>query len=139
MPTFNYCPQKNYMGQLDIEDLGNCAIHIMATSSITKSMDEYYLVISTGHGKTVVLQYGPKHIDIDELPGKVMLTYQSFEYNANKIAKCISSFLSDSPVKMVSAAETVTDEVAYEACRKLVELMISNNKEESANDTDSDD
>lgn len=139
MATFRYCPQKRYMGQLDISDLGNCSIHIMATSPVTMSLDEYYLVIKTSDGRTAVMQYGPKHIGRDRLPGKVFLSYQEFEYSPSKISKCITSFLSDAPGKLVSAAEVVDPDKAYGACRGLIELMIGFGGEGSKDEADTDD
>ena len=141
MTQFSYCPQKSYMGQLDVEDIGNCAIHIMAASPITMSLDEYYMVIRTVRGRTSILQYGPRHIELKELPGKVFLSYQSFEYSPSKVGKCITSFLTDAPGKSVSAAETVDFGKAYGACRSLIELMTEpGTKEEDDDDeTDTDD
>lgn len=52
--TYEYQQTCTFDAELEIEDTGNCAI--VATTSRD---NDYYLIITTQLGWTIVIQYGP--------------------------------------------------------------------------------
>jgi hypothetical protein len=61
--VFDYLEVRSTMAQIDVEDVGNCAL-------LNRSVlgEEKYLVIKTDIGLTQVVQFGPIIPDYDELP-----------------------------------------------------------------------
>ena len=65
---FEYFYTQQAVGQLNIEDLGNCAIE-----AFNDEGSHYYLVIKTQLGQSIVMEAGPFAIDISILEKSVSL------------------------------------------------------------------
>ena len=88
MHTFDYYYVATAMGQLEIEDIGNCAIQTCTDMGAC-----YYMVITTNLGTTRFVQYGPIVPDIGVLPDKVEVLYKSMNWDSRKLAKEIDKFI----------------------------------------------
>lgn len=89
MNSFKYLYEMQATGQLDIEDIGNCAIVGMNTKDYTK----YILIIKTIDGETKVVTSGPHWVELEMPCMDYSYTYQSFQFSSYKIEKMIDKFL----------------------------------------------
>ena len=105
------------MGELEIEDLGNCTIEA--------SNDEgmfFYLQIKTSMGWTKITEYGPAMPDFAELPKSVYCAFSRIEYDDGKISKKINEFL-NTPKRNITQAQVVEDFVMYDNCKSILEYI----------------
>ncbi len=106
--TFDYLERVVVEGQIDIDNIGQCAI-------LTRNDlgEEWYLIVKTELGWTEVIEYGPAHTDFQLLPISVKQTYDRFEYNQAKIERIINKFLND-PKRLISQAEETSVYFIYQ-------------------------
>lgn len=90
---FDYMLIKTVGAQLNIDDIGDCAI--LARDDLGQ---EYYLIINTKMGWTDMIEYGPALPDFDALPKSVKYLYDRIEYSEFKIEKRIDKFLTGHPI-----------------------------------------
>lgn len=89
--TFEYCQRIMVEAQIDIPDIGECAI--LARTDLG---EEFYLLIRSELGYCHVVEYGPSIPDLSVLPASVTYTYDYFEYSQYKLEKRIEKFLNNS-------------------------------------------
>ena len=110
--TFEYMQVITVGAQLDVDDIGDCAI--LARDDLGQ---EYYLVITTYMGQTEIIEYGPCIPDIQLLPKSVSYKYYRIDYSEFRIEKAIDKFLNSNPVTFAE----VTD---METIKPLIKSMI---------------
>lgn len=115
--SYNYFETSTFLGQLDVEDIGDCAIEANNDKGLV-----YYLIIKTIYGITHCLETGPFIIDLEELPKVSNIRYFSFEFNDKKINKIIDSFLND-PNREITQAKIVDEEEVYENSRDILQYF----------------
>ena len=99
--TFDYLERVVVDGQLEVEDIGQCAIQ--ANNDLG---EEYYLITKTELGWTELLDYGPFVPDLELLPINYNIKYSRIEYNQSKIERAIDKFLND-PKRCITQAKVV--------------------------------
>lgn len=102
---FNYFQTITTNAELDIEDIGNCAIKTFTDDGI-----ERCLIIRTDLGQTRVLTLGPKLVDSNEPENKYSIIYDKFSFNAVKIKNIINSFIN---IDGITQAFSCTREDAF--------------------------
>ena len=86
--SFEYLQTVVVNGQLDVDDIGDCAI-----LGRDDQGQEYYFMTFTYMGWTEIIEYGPALPDFDVLPKSVTYKYNRIEYDEYKIEKAIDKFL----------------------------------------------
>ena len=109
------------IGQLDVDDIGNCAIEANNDEG-----NYYYMVIETNLGFTKIFEYGPVQPDFNEMCKSVTCTFDRIEFNEKKISKRIYSFL-NAPGKNITQAQIVDKEYALDGCKDIIEYMRNSN------------
>ena len=110
------------IGQLDVEDIGNCAIEANDDLGIY-----YYLVIETYLGFTKIFEYGPVQPDFNELNKSVSCLFNRIEFNDKKISKRIYTFL-NAPTRNITQAQMVDKNYALDGCKDIIEYMRDSTK-----------
>lgn len=115
--NFEYFYTKQSIGNIEIEDIGNCAIEAFNDDGLN-----FYLVVRTSMGTTNIFTFGPIWLDLEMFPANVNCTFKRIEFNEKKISREIQSFLNDPKSKITQAFEIDTDE-ALSKCRSIIEYM----------------
>lgn len=115
--TFEYFYSREAIGNLDVEDIGNCSIE--ANDDLGNF---YYMVIDTNLGFTRIFEYGPCNSDFNELPKAVGCTFNRIEFNEKQIQKRIYSFL-NAPHRNITQAQLVDRDYALDGCKDIIEYM----------------
>ena len=115
--NFEYFFSRMAMGDLEVEDIGNCAIE--ANDDIGNF---YYIVIETNLGFTKIFEYGPTQPDFNEMCKSVTCTFDRIEFNEKKIIKRIQTFL-NTPIRNITQAQVVEKEYALDGCKDIIEYM----------------
>ena len=114
---FDYLYQMQPTGALEVDDIGNCCV-----SATTATYTEYILIIKTEGGRTKIIQYGPRYIDVDTvLPSEVSYTYSEFDFNEGKIRRIIDTWLNSKT--LAQQAVLITIEEAKERIKDLVNFL----------------
>ncbi len=126
--TFDYLERVVVEGQIDIPNIGQCAI-------LTRNDlgEEWYLIIKTELGWTEVIEYGPAHVDFQLLPTSVRQTYDRFEYNEGKLERIINKFLNE-PKRLISQAEETSVFNIYHKMKNPLYTCFPEILEEAEND-----
>lgn len=111
--SFEYMQVVTVNAQLDIDDIGDCAI--IARDDLGK---EYYLVVTTLMGQTEIIEYGPSLPDMRVLNASITYKYSRFDYSEFKIEKAIEKFLNKNPI---TYAEVTTLDVIKPLLRPMIE------------------
>lgn len=107
MKTFKYYAEVNWIGELDIDHLGQCCIE-----AVNENGESSYLLVETRYGQTTVFSFGPI-VDTTYVPEKCNYNISRFEYAEGEISKKISDFLKGGKMrgeKIVQAREITRDE-----------------------------
>lgn len=112
---FKYEEHITSLSEIDIPDIGNCAI--VATTLLSY---EYVLVIETRLGYSRIFKCGPIVHDTDKLPNKLQYSYEYYEYSQSKIKTTINKFLHD---QGVVKARLCTKSEALSNCYDIIEYM----------------
>jgi hypothetical protein len=115
--NFEYFYSREAIGNLDVEDIGNCSIE--ANDDLGNF---YYIVIDTNLGFTRIFEYGPCNPDFNELPKAVGCTFNRIEFNEKQIQKRIYSFL-NAPHRNITQAQLVDRDYALDGCKDIIEYM----------------
>lgn len=115
--NFGYFYSSMAIGQLEVEDIGNCSIE--ANDDLGNF---YYMVIETNLGFTKIFEYGPVQPDFNEMCKSVTCTFDRIEFNEKKISKRIYSFL-NTPVRNITQAQMVEKDYALSGCKDIIEYM----------------
>lgn len=121
MPSFEYFTTVLVNAELEIDDIGNCAI--IASNDMGEN---YCLIIETRLGVTRILNYGPSIIDFDSLPKSVNCSFKRIDYNPTKISKTIREFLNN-PYHKITSAKQVGKEEALNVCKDMLNYMKQEN------------
>ena len=115
--NFEYFYSREAIGNLDVEDIGNCSIE--ANDDLGNF---YYMVIDTNLGFTRIFEYGPCNPDFNELPKAVECTFNRIEFNEKQIQKRIYSFL-NAPHRNITQAQLVDRDYVLDGCKDIIEYM----------------
>ena len=126
--NFEYFYSREAIGNLDVEDIGNCSIE--ANDDLGNF---YYMVIDTNLGFTRIFEYGPCNPDFNELPKAVGCTFNRIEFNEKQIEELkkileeiqngrIYSFL-NAPHRNITQAQLVDRDYALDGCKDIIEYM----------------
>ena len=96
--NFEYFYTQTAMGELEIEDIGNCVIEAVNDTGCF-----YYLCVQTTLGWTKITEYGPATPDFFELPKSVTCTFNRIEYDERKISNTVNLFLNNSKRNITQA------------------------------------
>lgn len=110
------------MGQLTVEDLGNCSIEATADNGTV-----CYLIIKTDLGVCNIMQAGPFKIGSQTLLKSVNINFQRLAYNENKLQGIIAKFLNN-PSNNITQAREINEQEVYINCINILEY-IKNNKD----------
>lgn len=108
MRSFSYLYETQATGQLDIEDIGNCAI--VAYNS--RQYLRYILIVTTVQGQTRIVFSGPHWTELEQPCYDYSYTFQSFQFSQAKIGRVIERFLNGK--FYIDQAECVEKEEALE-------------------------
>lgn len=111
---FQYLQTITMNADLEIEDIGNCAI-----KAFTDIGREYILIIETRLGWTRIYQYGPI-VQEEQWPLAVNESYFKIEFNERRIKQIIEKFLN---MVGITQAFEVTKNEALEDCKSIIEFM----------------
>lgn len=114
---FEYLYQISAMGNIDIEDIGN--VCLSATNTLYQ---EYILIIFTEQGKSKIISYGPRFVDLKIAPSSVSYTYNEIDFKQSKLIRVIEQFLNN-PKHMISQVQEITLEEAKDKIKDLVEYL----------------
>ena len=118
---FEYFFTKIAVGELDIEDIGNCVIE--AGDDIGQL---YYLKIDSTLGWSRIFEYGPCTPDFNELPKTVTCNFERIEYDEFKIQNKIKQFL-NAPKRNITQANIISDEEMFNNLIDIIEYMKNKN------------
>ena len=113
---FEYYLTQAYVGNLNIDDIGNVVIE--AKSAVGAY---YYLFIITNLGQTHIVMYGPS-IDTGLMPDKVNCTYDKISFDSKRISKTIKAFLNNSSYD-ITDAKIVTSAEALSHCTEILQFI----------------
>lgn len=119
MTSFEYLYTMQSTGQLDIEDLGNCAVVGYNSTMYTR----YILIIKTINGKTKIVISGPHWTEIEEPCAAYSYDFQVFDFSASKIEKIIDKFLNSK--FLIDQAQEVAFEEAIKYIPDVREYIIN--------------
>ena len=119
MASFEYLYTLTATGSFEIEDIGNFAI-----SCTNNIYNEYLLVVQTVYGRTRVLQYGPRKIDMNEPNFSMFCTYSEFDFSESKIESLVDKFVND-PKKIISQVTIISQEEAIARMKDLTRYLVN--------------
>ena len=117
MNSFEYFFTRTSMGELEVEDIGNCTIEASNDDGMF-----FYLNIQTNMGWTKITEYGPATPDCAELPKSVYCGFSRIEFDSRKICKKIQEFL-NSPTRNITQAQVVDDYIMFDNCKSILEYI----------------
>lgn len=106
------------MGELEIEDIGNCYIKAVDVRGIA-----FYFCAITKYGLTKILIIGPLSLDNNELLTKVTYRYEKLDFNRTKIAEKLDKMLNAQPKFELSQAMEISKEEFLEIFVNPLDLM----------------
>lgn len=112
---FPYYQTTVINAELEVEDVGNCAIKAYNDLGI-----EHILVIDTSLGWSRIFQMYPIRPDFDLLLAKTAMTYDKIPYDDRKLRRIISSFLNSNEI---TQAFVVYREEALNDCKDMLAFM----------------
>jgi hypothetical protein len=115
---FEYLYTTQAMGTIDIENIGEVCI-----SGVNAFIaQEYILIIKTEEGKSKIIQYGPRFIDLEIAPVNVSYTYNEIDYNQRKLITIIDKFINN-PKFGISQVQLIELEEAVDRIKDLREFL----------------
>lgn len=105
--TFEYLYETKATGEIDVEDIGNCAIVAYNSRMYQRAV----LIIKTVEGESRVVTSGPHWVELEQPCTEYTFSFSSFQFSSNKIEKIIDRFLSGTKF-YVDQAEVVEQEEA---------------------------
>ena len=115
-----FCRQESYLGSIDIEDYGNCAIEANNDDGLF-----WYLVISTSMGFVRVMEYGPIDPTSDKLEDSCICCFSRMEFDGKKVVRIIDNFLNKSRKSFsdITQAREISKDDALAQCKSLISYM----------------
>lgn len=108
----DYSATKTFNQTLQIDDIGNCAIHgegSFRDGRVTFPGD-YYMIVKTVMGKTTIIKWGPLMPDFTALPNTFKLEIKTCQYKELTIIREIQSFINDGLKGIHDATELLPEE-----------------------------
>ena len=105
--TFEYLYEMKATGEIDVEDIGNCAIVAYNSRMYQRAV----LIIKTVEGESRVVISGPHWVELEQPCTEYTFSFSSFQFSSSKIEKIIDRFLSGTKF-YVDQAEVVEQEEA---------------------------
>lgn len=105
--TFKYLYEMQATGELDVEDIGNCAIIAYNSRQYQRAI----LIIKTVEGQTRVVTSGPHWVELEQPCLEYTYSYSSFQFSDSKIRRIIDTFLTGTRF-YIDQAVTVEQEEA---------------------------
>lgn len=105
------------MGELEIEDTGNCVIEASNDMGMF-----WYLSIQTSLGWTKITEYGPATPDFFELPKSVSCVFNRIEYDEKKIVNSVNMFLNNSK-RNITQARVVDLDTMLDNTKSILEYI----------------
>lgn len=112
---FEYCYTTTATADIEIEDVGTFSLCAYT------QIEEYYLIVQTHYGITKIIKYGPKLIDLEELPSTVSYFYRKIDFSQSRICKIIDDFLNND--KPIISVELLDIEEAKSRIKNLVDEL----------------
>lgn len=123
---FEYKPVKMFDATIDIENIAQCALELTDSLSFN-----YYLIITTILGESIVFEYGPIVPDIKMLPKSVVCSITKVNYDLYRLKKIISTFIADRKNSKTQLVRELPMREALDLCLNPLEYMEQYLKEES--------
>ena len=114
---FNYFYEKRVNADIEIEDIGNCAIQ--AYNDDGKS---FFLIIKTDLGLSSICTYGPLIEELDLLPKVVNCKFERITYKESKLKEIIDKFLNN-PYNGITSAIEIDFNEALDKCIDILNYM----------------
>lgn len=116
----DFCKQESYIGSINIEDYGNCAIEA--------NNDEgqyWYLIVDTCMGFVRTMEYGPIVPSLSRMEDSCVCVFSRSEFDGKKVVKKISDFLNKTRKGYmdITQAREVSRKTALSQCRSIIEYM----------------
>ena len=108
----DYSATKTFTQTLQIDDIGNCAIHGEGSFRDGKVPfpGDYYMIVKTVMGKTTFIKWGPLMPDFVALPNTFKLEIKTSQYKEGTIMKEIQTFINDGLKGIHDATELLPEE-----------------------------
>lgn len=87
---FEFDQQPQFMQQIQVDDLGNFALRCHNTKD-----REYYVLVKTYLGKTIILKFGPVYGDLGALIDNMELSFKKLDYKENTIEREVDKYIND--------------------------------------------
>ena len=115
-----YDLQAEYLGCLEIEDYGNCAIEANNDDG-----EFFYLIIDTKIGFSRIMEYGPIVPNKDTLEDYCVCLFTRIEWDPKKVVNIIKTFLNKQRKGRcnISQAREIGKEIALAQCRSVIDYM----------------
>ena len=115
--NFEYFFTRTAIGELEVEDLGNCTIEAGDDSG-----QLYFLKIDSNLGFCRIFEYGPCTPDFQELPKSVICTFDREEFNEIKLSQRIQKFL-NAPKRNITQARLIEEDEMFDSIKDIIEYM----------------
>ena len=108
----DYNATKTFTQTLQIDDIGNCAIHGEGSFRDGKVIfpGDYYMIVNTVMGKTTFIKWGPIMPDFTALPNTFKLEIKTSPYKEITVMKEIQAFINDGFKGIHDATEMLPEE-----------------------------
>lgn len=115
-----YYQQSQYLGCIDIDDYGNCAIEANNDDG-----EFWYLVIDTKMGFSRIMEYGPIVPNKEVMEDYCMCAFSRIEWDAKKVVNIIKTFLNKQRKGRldISQAREINKDLALSQCKSIIEYM----------------
>lgn len=114
---FDYLRTIQAMDTISIDDIGNTCINAINDDAL-----EWFLIIETVEGWTKVTEFGPLHVDSDDLTLSFSYTFYNKEFSDKNIAKTIDKFINN-PRYMATQVEEIDKSIARERFESIVKSL----------------
>ena len=106
---FEYLYELKPQEELEIDDIGNCCIHVLNDIGY-----EWYMIIETDLGESYIKTFGPFHVDMSNYFGNGFnFNFIKRNYKESVLCNMIDNFIND-PKKLITQALVCEKDEAYE-------------------------
>lgn len=106
----DYCFETQPLGNLEIEDIGNC--YIEANTDLN---EQFYFAARTRYGLTKICVFGPIDSANQELQTSYSCKTRKLDFNIAKIKKEIDTLLNNNPKFEITQAKIISEDEFKEA------------------------
>lgn len=126
MTHVDYCYEMQPLGNLELNDIGNCFI-----KANTDLNEQFYFATRTVRGTTKILVYGPIDPNNQELQTSVTYKNIKMEYNPTKIKKQLDTMLNNNPKFKLTQAMEITKEELLKSFKSPLNLFLDTDEEDT--------